>query len=111
MSECSSEIVDTGTLLGGLAESERYRVLADETRRTALDVLTDSTTPLGLEDLAVAVARESNGDTADEETVSRVASELHHVHLPKLSDLDVVEYDPARNRVESVQGPTDLRTA
>ncbi|NEU57136.1 hypothetical protein [Halorussus sp. MSC15.2] len=38
----------------------------------------------------------------------RTATMLHHNHLPRLEDADVVEYDPAESRVELTDVATDL---
>lgn len=34
-----------------------------------------------------------------EEEVECVATSLHHAHIPKLADADIVEYDPEQNIV------------
>lgn len=84
-----------------LTDTERYRLLASGRRRTALSVLAHRTTPVALEELAVAVAsREADVDATDPDAVARVRVSLHHNHLPRMDDLDVVDYDPASNLVE-----------
>lgn len=108
-----------------LTEADRCRLLSSARRRTALDVLVGRTAPVDLDDLAREIAtRERDGDVTsgkgdvgergngvDARTVERVAVSLHHVHLPKMADLGVVDYDSAANRVEScpdcADGPTD----
>lgn len=82
-----------------LTESERYELLASERRRIALAVLESSAGPIEVETLAATLATWENG--ASGETVERAASSLHHVHLPKMDDLGVIEYDPVAARVES----------
>jgi len=64
-----------------------FDVLSANRRRHALYVLyrrADSTT---VRELADALTPESGGD------VERVTAELAHVHLPRLDDAGVVEYD------------------
>ncbi|WP_218012003.1 hypothetical protein [Natrinema sp. CBA1119] len=73
-----------------------------EPRRMALDILTNTTTPVDLKDLAAMIAaRENDVEVADEETAERVAFFLHHSHLPKMADLGVIDYNPDASRVES----------
>lgn len=88
-----------------LSEDERNRLLASERRRVTLDVLADRTAPVSLRDLAAAVAAHEADVRTDDEAVERVAITLHHVHLPKLAALGVVDYDADEARVES--GPRD----
>lgn len=85
-----------------LSERERHLLLAEERRRKALDELTGRTAPVELAELGRAVAvRESDVGGPDEETVERVAITLHHVHLPKLAQSGLIEYDTDASRVES----------
>jgi len=92
-----------------LTESERYRLLSEKRRRVALGVLAERTTPVGIDELAAEiVSRES--DSEDSEHVERVATLLHHNHLPKLSDSGIIDYDSSANVVETcrVQGTSLL---
>lgn len=83
-----------------LTDTERHDVLASERRRTVLDVLAGRATQVDLEDLAATVAaRESGVDEDDPRAVERVAVSLHHNHLPRMAELDVLDYDAASNRV------------
>lgn len=93
----------------GLSESERHRLASAERRRIALGLLEEADLPIALEELATAITdRETELDTPDAETstpdagdVERVAISLHHVHLPLMADLGVVDYDAASKRVEA----------
>ena len=77
----------------GLSISEQHRLLASETRRQVLNLLTETGTPIELENLA---AKDSiRGQDAVEDTLIR----LHHVHLPMMSEMDVINYDPDRRLV------------
>lgn len=83
-----------------LTDTERHRLLASERRRTILDVLAGRATPVDLADLARTVAaREADTDEDDPKDVERVTVSLHHNHLPKMDDLDVLHYDVESNRV------------
>lgn len=84
-----------------LTESEHHELFTAERRRTTLDILGESTGSMKLEDLAATVAeRENGGDVVEDGAVERVAGTLHHVHLPKMDDLGVIDYDPDTSRVE-----------
>lgn len=79
-------------------ESTRHRVLADERRRTACDVLAEREHEVELSDLADAVAGREASDSAPA-SPERVGATLHHVHLPLLDDVGAVDYEPSTNRV------------
>lgn len=84
-----------------LREYERHRLLASERRRLLLTVLEGRESTATLEDLAAAVAdRESEREMASGELVERVKLTLHHNHLPKLDEHDVVDYHPESHRID-----------
>lgn len=70
-----------------------FRLLGSERRRNALYVLYQRTGPLGVADLAAEVASLEDADP------ERVATALHHVHLPRLDAAGVVEFDGERAQV------------
>lgn len=76
-----------------LTENQGHRLFAARRRRTTFEVLREEAGPVALEDLAAAVARRERR-RADDEAVERVATTLHHVHLPKMDDFGVIDYDP-----------------
>lgn len=100
MTRSHSEPANERSSPSALSDDERYRLLSAERRRTAVDVLEERTLPIGLDDLAAAIAEREADDTADADAVERVAISLHHVHLPKLVDAGVIRYDPESNRIE-----------
>ena len=78
----------------GIPVRERVGSLAAE-RRLALDVLTERTTPVDLGELATAIVVRGEGtDASTEAAAARVKLDLHHVHLPKLDEAGVIDYDP-----------------
>ncbi len=85
--------------------SDVYDALSNERRRRVLSMLSEETTPLDVAELAHVVATAETADqphgTLDDH-VTRVHTSLHHVHLPKLADLGLVEYDPATGTVDGV---------
>jgi len=87
---------------GQLTDSERHELLANERRRNVLAVLDRETTPVTLETVAGQVAgHETAPAMPDVDTVRSVRISLHHVHLPKMTSLGVVEYDRATRRIEA----------
>lgn len=100
MSQTTDEHIDELAEVDRLTESERHRLLADERRRLALAILSERTTSIRLEELATEIAiRSEDIDPDDEEAVARVKTALHHGHLPKMSELGVIDYDPTSHRV------------
>lgn len=79
-----------------LTESEYHEVLAAERRRITLNILADLTETVELNDLATVVAERKNNGVDSE----RIALTLHHIHLPKMADAGVINYDPDATRVE-----------
>jgi len=84
-----------------LSRAERLDLLASERRQTLLELLATSDDDVHtLESLATAVTQTEEGADLDARPSRRVSLFLHHVHLPKLDDADVVAYDSQRNVVE-----------
>lgn len=78
-----------------LPEDDRFRLLSHPRRRLMLDVLNRHETPLPLRELARGIASKEGGSRTDGEgRVDEVAITLHHIHLPKMSRLGVLEYNP-----------------
>lgn len=98
MSHYSNNAIDNGGGPTGLTTSDRCHLLADAHRRAAMEVLTDESLPVDLRALASAIADRNEIDRS----AKQVATTLHHVHLPKLSDFGVIDYDSEANRVDSV---------
>jgi hypothetical protein len=81
----------------------RAHVLADEMNRRIVSLLGETAGPLRVEALA---ARLVDGDVdvapaeEYEQRVQQLVVDLHHGRLPRLADVDLVEYDPTRSVVE-----------
>jgi len=74
-----------------------FDVFKDQRRRFVLHRLHTSDAPLSIDEVATEIAAWERGrpvDDVDETQVERVEVTLRHVHLPKLIDARVVEYDP-----------------
>jgi len=109
MTQSTYENTETQPGATELTESDRFRVLAVERRRETLAVITDRHAPFELTDLATAVAtRERDVETPTEETIEEVAVSLHHVHLPLMDDLGILDYVPDTNRVEACYASPDV---
>ena len=83
-----------------LTESEQHRLLADERRQVVLESLPGQGSELALDELAASVLERERDDSNDgPATQNEVAVSLHHVHLPVLDDLGVLDYDADSHRV------------
>lgn len=81
---------------------ELLTVLADRHCRDTLSHLRDSPTDVAsVRDLATDISEEDHGGT------ERVALRLQHSVLPRLADIDAVEYD-ARSRTVRYRGHSEL---
>lgn len=73
-----------------------FEVLTEVRRRRILSVLSEHESPMDVEALARTVAaRETDVSPASvsESIVEEVHITIHHVHLPKLDDVSLVDYD------------------
>lgn len=108
MSQSPSDVTEVYAETVDLSESERHRLLGAERRRVTLGVLMELTVPVDLKYVAARVAaRERDTDTTDQETIERVAATLHHVHLPKMANIGVIDYNPERAQVVSCPSRPD----
>lgn len=86
---------------GTLSEPECHELLASECRQALLEWLAAASDRRHtLESLASAV---SSSDDMDQ--FQAVSLSLHHVHLPKLDEADVLDYDPNSKTVEYREAP------
>jgi hypothetical protein len=83
-----------------VTEDDWYRLLSAERRRELLELFDERSGHLELDSLATEIAERSDElDATDAAAVERVAVSLHHVHLPKLNDAGVLEYDSRARRI------------
>ncbi|QLG28212.1 hypothetical protein HUG10_11905 [Halorarum halophilum] len=77
-------------------------LLADSARELVVSILREHEGAFALDDLASAVAAvgRTAGSPPPERAVTSAVASLHHVHLPKLDDVGIVEYDAAERTVE-----------
>lgn len=105
MSEKNTAEEDGGTSNGAsggpkrqsLATSEvdlLFEVLADRRRRLVLGYLESTDDGVAeYDELVDHVLAGTSTDAAEPDARKRIAADLHHRHLPKLADSDLIEYD------------------
>lgn len=86
-----------------LPPSERHRLLAAERRRLALDILTGTTSVVELEDLAAEIAAREDGTLTGDDAIKRVGVSLHHVHLPQMDKMGILDYDPELHLIKPAE--------
>lgn len=72
-------------------------------RRIVLAVLASQQQSISVNDLADAIIKHNHHTPpteADDETIKRIYLGLHHVHLPKLADTGIIQYDAEGEVVE-----------
>jgi hypothetical protein len=94
---------------------EMCEILSNHRRRVAVVVLGERDEEIGLNHLSRAVAKRMADGSSEPstETVDRLRTSLHHVHLPKLADAELIAYDVDRRVVypanlSDATVPTDL---
>lgn len=79
-----------------LDEETRHEMLRSKRRRQILDVLSGHEPPVTTDTVARGITA-TNGDS-----YPRLRIELHHVHLPKLDEVGVIDYQPGTKRIVNV---------
>jgi len=98
------EALEPATDANGTAETdELFAVLSNANRRFVLSHLVQRETPPALDPLAGALAEWSDDLSLED---ARIA--LHHVHLPKLQEAGLVEYDETVRLTDEAGGSLDL---
>ncbi|SFS80367.1 DUF7344 domain-containing protein [Halostagnicola kamekurae] len=90
-----------------------FDLLGDERRRHVLYHLKDSGGEVSVEELLdVVAAWETNTPPPEipEEFLAELELELQHVHLPKASTVEFIEYDPAEQTVKIRGAPSEFNT-
>lgn len=92
-------VIDTET-----AHDEVFRALSNQRRRKALCVLVRESTPMDLDSLTGSVAETEvdDGEEVPKELSTNVRMTLYHMHLPKLDELGLIEFDSEELVVERV---------
>ncbi|WP_226012188.1 DUF7344 domain-containing protein [Halomicrobium salinisoli] len=88
-----------------------FTVLSNQRRRLALDCLQEYETPIALADLADEVAvREYDSPVTEipAEEVKEIYVSLYHVHVPRLEDAGLAEYDQDDDLVTLLEDGQEL---
>lgn len=93
-----------------LTRDDLFSMLRNERRREVIHYLREHDGPVALRDLSEYIAAMENDCTPEEVTYKqrkRVQTALYQMHLPKLADRRIVEYDRRAGRVELADGADD----
>lgn len=84
-----------------------FTLLSNQRRRRVVTVLLERESPIALHELVTAVASWETDETewadVSADLTDEVAAALHHVHLPKLDEADLIDYDTETNAVTSAR--------
>lgn len=94
--ERAADPSDDRRWIARLGDRQRHRLLSSDERRAALAALADLSEPVGLTELARAVAADRGAESGDADAVGSLEIALHHVHLPLMADFGLLEYDRHR---------------
>ncbi|PSQ01291.1 hypothetical protein BRC94_04195 [Halobacteriales archaeon QS_5_70_17] len=87
---------DTRSTETALSEEKLYAALAEDRRRRTLSYLVETGAAATLDELTTAIAAAEDRTPPTDlspSTTRTVGIALHHVHLPKLDEKGLVEYD------------------
>lgn len=108
MTDSQTEIRITYSDLDDCTESEFHRLLSATQRRQAIDLLTDRSPPVSLEDLARAmIESEDSGGTVTKTRLEQTMVSLHHRHLPMMDEVGVITYDIHERQIVSCPSVSD----
>lgn len=113
--DCPEAETGEGSDSGGVSIDILFAIFSDKRRQYVMKRLVDHDRAMALPDLAEDVASAENAPSRTEvpgsegrhrtdvskNRTQRITTSLHHVHLPKMADAGVVEYDPERNTVQA----------
>lgn len=90
----------------GLSRSEVFALLGNERRRYLLQYLTSADPPVELGELATRIAAREHGiavDRVDSTRRKSVYTTLQQLHLPKMDEAGIVDYDARRGVVDRTE--------
>ncbi|WP_458191118.1 DUF7344 domain-containing protein [Haladaptatus sp. NG-WS-4] len=89
MHEDRHAIGDRSTTMGQL--TLLYKLLADHRRRVLLQSLRDTEAPMPISALVAELTEGDGWEPSERDVDTEIA--VHHIHLPKLADAGMIEYD------------------
>lgn len=101
MTETNFAIAVDDSLQQTISADSLYDLLSHQYRRFVLAALVRRDEPTTVATLAEEIAEERGGkaDTTEVDTQSAIRIQLYHVHLPKLAEADLIEFDPSTKMV------------
>lgn len=101
---------------------ELFDILSDSRRRQILSILMDHGEELTLSQLADKVASRDSGPPRNEvpkekhqvrsevpeDSSNRLTTSLHHVDIPKMDQVGLVEFDPDRKTIRATENATQI---
>ena len=94
-----------------LEASQIHDILRNDRRRLAIKCLRENGGLLSVRDLSEDVASRETGETpAPRDKRRSVYVSLHQTHLPKLDDLEIVDYDTDEKEVHLCDRATEITT-
>lgn len=86
---------------GGIDPRKVHEILRNSRRRQVIEQLNDRLEPVTLRELSEQIAAQETGETPPPRKVrDSVYNSLHQTHLPKLDEMDVIEYDKDRKLIK-----------
>ncbi|WP_231188349.1 hypothetical protein [Haladaptatus sp. DYF46] len=76
--------------------SQLYKLLADHRRRVLLHCLRDTEASLSISALVTELTQRDDREPSERDVKAEIA--VHHIHLPKLADAGVIEYDQSNQQ-------------
>jgi hypothetical protein len=103
--DTAAEQANTNELTG----AEFHQLPSKRRRLAAVEVHGKRSPPGSTADLATArAAHDETGPTVNTPDADRLAVKLHHVDLPLMADLGLLDYDAERSAIEAIRVPADL---
>ncbi|WP_435158452.1 DUF7344 domain-containing protein [Haladaptatus sp. DFWS20] len=80
-----------------------YKLLADHRRRVLLQCLRDTEAPMPISALVTELTPSDDRESSERDVEAEIA--VHHIHLPKLADAGVIEYDQSAQQAAYTAPP------
>jgi hypothetical protein len=101
MHEERHPIGDHGTTKGQI--SQLYKLLVDHQRRVLLQCLRNTEASLSVSGLVTELTQGDDREPTERDVEAEIA--VHHIHLPKLADAGVIEYDQSAQQAAYIAPP------